>query len=409
MTASVAIVADDLTGAADAGLGFCRGRLTTTVVWNAEPSSWPVDRVDVLAIDAGTRAMPADQAVACTRAIVGHVRDVGVPHLFKKIDSTLRGHVGDEIAATLSGWHPGVMAIVAPAFPAMGRTTRGGEQHVEGNPLRIGTIARLLERSGLRVDHADLGHVRSGMLHLKAEEAAARAVKALVCDAESDADLAAIAEAGASLGPRVVWVGTGGLAGCIPSAIALPTGPAAHGEIAIWGPVHPRPTLIVVGSRTSTAREQVRGLIAEGVRHVSVSAFAVADVLAKPALQARQEVAMTLGSEKDVLVSLADDDGTAREDHRLPFNVGNLLRPFCRSIGALVVTGGDTARGVLDAWGVSALHLVHEMQPGMPLAIGDGAMRLPVVTKAGGFGGPRTLVAAVERLRQLRSSSESIA
>jgi uncharacterized protein YgbK (DUF1537 family) len=64
----------------------------------------------------------------------------------------------------------------------------------------------------------------------------------------------------------------------------------------------------------------------------------------------------------------------------------------------LVLTGGSTAVAVSRALGASGIRLAGELEAGVPV----GALICPrpytVVTKAGGFGRPDTLVGAVESL-----------
>jgi D-threonate/D-erythronate kinase len=152
---------------------------------------------------------------------VARVKSAGVPRLYKKIDSTLRGHIGPELGVALSSWGPSALAIVAPAFPTMRRTTMAGEQYASGSALRAGPLMRPLEHAGLRTDHADVGRVRGGSLSLAFADAQARGVQAVVCDAETDEDLRAIARAGATVGSGVLWVGSGGLASMLPEALQL--------------------------------------------------------------------------------------------------------------------------------------------------------------------------------------------
>src|SRR5688572_29433036 len=96
--ASIAIVADDLTGAADAGLGFARARFRTRVIW-PDPAELHilVDGSEVVAVNTGSRGMSRDQAVTITRRVVADLRSTGLATLYKKIDSTLRGYVSDEL------------------------------------------------------------------------------------------------------------------------------------------------------------------------------------------------------------------------------------------------------------------------------------------------------------------------
>ena len=64
----------------------------------------------------------------------------------------------------------------------------------------------------------------------------------------------------------------------------------------------------------------------------------------------------------------------------------------------LVLTGGATAVGVARRLGASGIRLEGEVETGVPMGVLVGPRPYPVVTKAGGFGGPDTLEGAVEAL-----------
>ena len=71
-----------------------------------------------------------------------------------------------------------------------------------------------------------------------------------------------------------------------------------------------------------------------------------------------------------------------------------------RPVEALVATGGDTAVAILEALGRRALQVVGDLLPGIPYCRLDlDGRRLWLVTKAGGFGTPDTLIEIVRRLR----------
>ena len=65
---------------------------------------------------------------------------------------------------------------------------------------------------------------------------------------------------------------------------------------------------------------------------------------------------------------------------------------------ALVLTGGDTAVGVARRLGAVGVLLEGEVEPGIPVGSLIGPKPYRVVTKAGAFGEPGTLVKAVETL-----------
>jgi len=88
--------------------------------------------------------------------------------------------------------------------------------------------------------------------------------------------------------------------------------------------------------------------------------------------------------------------------------LADILVPHANTVGALVVTGGETARTILEAWGVGALRIAQEVETGVPFCVtGKWRRRLPVITKAGDFGSPQTLLHCRDFLNALdRASSE---
>ncbi len=65
---------------------------------------------------------------------------------------------------------------------------------------------------------------------------------------------------------------------------------------------------------------------------------------------------------------------------------------------ALVLTGGETAVAVARDLGAVGIRLEGEVEPGIPVGYLIGPRPYRVVTKAGAFGEPGTLVRAAERL-----------
>src|SRR5260370_14007839 len=123
------ILADDLTGAADCAIAFARAGMAAAVDWGEAGTHGAVR-----AIDADSRRL-APQAAAARHRLLIEAHHRGGTGLFKKIDSTLRGHPAAELAETvrvLRGRGDGALAVMAPAFPATGRTTEAGCIRVDG-------------------------------------------------------------------------------------------------------------------------------------------------------------------------------------------------------------------------------------------------------------------------------------
>ena len=393
------IIADDLSGAADCGIVCTQAGLDTRVILG--------DRVDVpdaavLSIDADTRGRAEAAAVAATIRLTRRFGGPG-PILFKKLDSTLRGHVGAELAAMLRTRREtgSAFIVMAPAFPATGRSTVGGMQLLHGTPLQHTEIwqreamlhrahvPEMLERAGLHTAHLDLPTVRGTTL-ASAIAAAAGSHDAVVCDAATEADLRAIASAAVPLGRGTIWAGSAGLARTLPEAAGL-----ARAVTPVRVPPAAGPILFVVGSVSGVSREQVARLATQpGVELVSIPpAVLRAGTLHPDWVGQAGLLAAAIGSGRDVVALLASEDTIAlSEGLVLCQALAGMVAPLAMRLGALVATGGETARAVLTAFGVGGLCLVGEVEPGVPLSLTEGVRPLPVITKAGAFGGPATLI-----------------
>ena len=102
MAPRVAIVADDLTGALDAAAPFAARALTTRVAVTADGLDAALAHDPaVVAVNTATRHADAETAAARVRDCAERLAALRPALLIKKIDSTLRGPVGAELAAIL--------------------------------------------------------------------------------------------------------------------------------------------------------------------------------------------------------------------------------------------------------------------------------------------------------------------
>ena len=328
----ILIFADDLTGAADCAAGFI-GKASEVVVALEERVRV---RAPVLSIDLNTRMLLSDAASAKVEQAFSSRRARAADILFKKIDSTLRGHVASELRAARKALGPKRPILFAPAFPAQRRTVRNGRVHVNGKPLSGGNLARLLGSDDISL-----------------------------CDAETDSDLREIASKGLALRPRPLFVGSAGLARAL--AAALPRRKARQARL-------PRgPIAVVVGSASRVSARQAKRL-APVAKREGIALYQL-DWTREP-------------TEADTALVHAFGRIAARH-------------PGCT---AYVLTGGETARAVLGARRVRGFRLLGEVEPGVPFGVSIPP-GLAICTKAGGFGGPDTLVHCVARLKREMESS----
>ena len=352
---SLTILADDLTGACDAAVAFVAMCDPVRVQINSELSNRELSNGGrIQAITTDSRDLPVSEANVLIESVVARLPSS--TELFKKIDSVFRGNTVAEIAATLQ--HAVFdLAIIAPAYPALGRTVLKGVLHISGDA----SAGRTLPLTDLL---ADTGCSRASLpIGLSAHESAAalrsclsKPKPAILCDASSQEDLALVVGAARSLGNHILWIGSGGLAHALAADLPLLKSKPA---------IHPRTgcAIFFIGSPHPVTRAQVDHLRSY-TNHSS---------------------AMTL-----VPVVLAE---TSVDDIRRAAATHDAAQ-----IGCLFMTGGDTAHFVCRALGIRALRLEREFAPGVPLAIAEGGLfdGVPVVLKSGGFGEPDLLYRLLE-------------
>lgn len=130
------MIADDFTGALDAGVQFAKkGFKTRVLVRDSFEGLGETQEVDVMVVDAETRHKTPGEAYKIVYEIVKPAVEAGVSYLFKKTDSALRGNIGAELSAMLDAADGQVLSFV-PALPRMGRTTEKGIHYIEGVPVR---------------------------------------------------------------------------------------------------------------------------------------------------------------------------------------------------------------------------------------------------------------------------------
>ena len=338
------VIADDLTGAADSAVHLgAVGRVRITYP-PAEAWSDGLGAAFVQVRDTETRSLPDSQAARvvgqCCSALI---RGFGTaPKVFKKVDSTLRGAVQAELLACREALSRRLV-VLAPSLPSQGRTVLRGRLIVDGQdhgPVLEGAevIApgRVAAGSGLKSLRGPL----------------------VIADAATDADLDLIAR-GIEGHEDILPAGSAGLA----AAIAR-----RKGRQSVASPrLRPSAVVVAVGTRHERARGHVDAVRAARLREVSVF-----DLLEEPE-----------GDAGDLSARLAQR--TVAELRALPPG------------SAIIATGGDTALAVCRELGATALLPQGELLPGVVWNELEGSDTM-LVTKAGGFGEPDVLLAAIRLL-----------
>ena len=402
---SYVVFADDLTGANDTGVQFTRVGLRTRVSFTWDQPQL-LANTEVMVVDTDSRALIAAEAYRTVSAAAKAFAGMCVPILYKKIDSTLRGPIGAELDAVLDVYTL-ERAIVCPAYPAHGRTLFQGElrvgdipvaqtnfAHDPVTPVQESHLPSLLQQQTKRPVHlVSLEQVTAGV-HVLAQHVAALCASGgcvVVCDAVTDAQLAAIVDAALLLGEGTVLAGAAGLArplaerisrrrvdsGCTRMLVVCGSAhPIVREQIAVMAGEYGAAVIALDAAAVIAGEVEWHSWIDLAVRHLGDPSDQTAIVLTGP-LDVRLS-----GQERAVLACLAD-----------------LAAAVMRSmhVGGIVATGGSTVRMLCERWQVSGIDLVCEMAPGIPLGRLSGGPHngLPIITKAGAFGDASTLASAV--------------
>jgi uncharacterized protein YgbK (DUF1537 family) len=393
------IIADDLTGACDAALAFVKRGMRARV-WLDARDIVVVEcarDVDVFAIDLDSRENSPECAADRMTALLELLRPHTTSEIVKKIDSTLRGNVASETFAILTA-RPGAVAIVAPSFPAQGRTIRDGCLHERGRRSEGASLPELF---------ADIPFVTIGLAALRARGAALAAtiatlgrngVRIALADAESDADLRALVRA-ARVRDDVVWVGSAGVVGALADVALIRATPTPRADIVKQ--TSPERdvarVLFLIGSRTPTTREQIADFRrCATVETLDAGALARGEPGVRQAI-ARASTALDAGGA--VLVAIGGETQSDERFVRSAFITATA--PLSRDATGLtvVLSGGAIARAFCDGAGIVGLEPYDEVAAGTPRSRAIGAP-LWIVTKSGGFGTPHAYREVLASIRE---------
>ncbi|TCW12797.1 uncharacterized protein YgbK (DUF1537 family) [Raoultella sp. BIGb0138] len=406
------VIADDFTGANDTGVQLAKKGARTEVMLDEQQKA--SRKADVLVINTESRALTPTQAADKVRAVVApwfHGQD-NPPLAYKKIDSTFRGNVGAEVEAAMKACGA-KLAIVAAAIPAAGRVTINGQCLVHGvplvetefasdpkTPIVSSHIKTLLElQTVCPVYELNLAAVRGGESGAELQRLSERGGGIVVVDAENDGDLALLAQAVVRLNVRYLLVGAAGFANALPVSCYLS--------------VRQRlPVLVVAGSMSEATRQQIVFAAKEralGIVDIDVEALLQTDSdktqqkivqQSTVILHDRQHCVLRTSRDADargMIETLCERYQLSRQQlgDKISTALGDITLAIINraQIGGLFLTGGDIAIAVARALGAEGYRINSEVAPCVPCGtlVNSEIDDLPVITKAGGFGGEATL------------------
>ena len=396
------IIADDFTGANDAGVQLSRRGIKTNVVFNPELIS---DNNESYVLDTESRGLASKEAYQLLKELFAKIDFNKFDYIIKKTDSTLRGNIPYEVKALYEALDNRTI-IFAPAFPDIGRITIDGRHYFNDKPLMETEFAldpvkpittdclkELLEEAFdeecihlLPSDLDSAGDYRHNLYSF---------------DCKKNDELIKIAATFDNKDINPLWVGSAGICDAILNHLE-PTLPSAA----------------LITSVSEATRKQVKFAESKGIKLVQVP---VHELLEQRDYKYAEEMISYINEGFDALLissatydrnelDLTVEAGKALGLSRLELSnltqeiMSELMEKVLEQVqlSGLFLSGGDTAIGFIKRIDSEGSVILGEVSNGIPIMqLTKGRFPgLKVITKAGGFGNEDAIVYSLRKLKE---------
>ncbi|MDX9873200.1 MAG: four-carbon acid sugar kinase family protein [Clostridia bacterium] len=405
------VIADDFTGAVDTGVQFSEKGIATVVSTCLEPDFAAFrEKAQVLVVDTESRHLSCDEAYRRVFRLAESAWRYGISYLYKKTDSTLRGNIGAELNAVLDASAGGPLMFV-PAYPQTGRTTLAGRQYVQGipleetvyardpfNPVHTGSIKEIL---GSCPDVQTTLALGSGIVWPELD----RPGTVYVFDASTEEDMKNIGDRLKDLDKLALTAGCAGFAEYLAALLPFVRRPVVPPCFAVQ-------TLVLCGSVNETSLKQLHFAESLGWPTITLSREQMHRAYwdrppGENFLQAWDEQLRERGTLVIKTVNNKEEVDRTLPAREIAGSLGKIAGQLlekgpCRN---LVIFGGDTAIGAMEALMCDALTPSKEILPGVAVATAACKYKETVlVTKAGGFGPENVLQLILEYIKEQKPS-----
>lgn len=419
----IGIIADDLTGANDTALQMQqKGAATKILLEELEPVEEARESTQAWAISSESRNLSPEDAYNRVKSVTNFLKEnFNFEYYYKKIDSTLRGHIAIETLTVLKELEYDA-AVVIPAFPAEGRITVGGYHLLKGLPISMSDMAMdpvcpILEshiptmfKEQVGAEHEDIIGVielktvmnGAGPILKKLNELIDAGKKLIVVDAVSTTNIEQIVLAINKLEYKI-----------------LPTGTAAFAKVLanIWlGSIKQHeeklklpdiPKLILSGSANPVSIKQIERLEqSDDFPNLYVVSLKAEDIINNKQSVIVEKILDNLGKDNIILVHTSNimDDydnvcGFSSDDEnsksifyqRVTDFLGYIAQEISHMRDIILITmGGETSYKCCKNINSTELDIIDEAAPAIALA--RNSQKKWIVTKSGNLGNANTLV-----------------
>ena len=426
----VGIIADDLTGANDTALQFHQQGANTKILLDSDCTPKVKAGTEVWALSSESRNIPLEEAIVRVEKAVNTFREnFSFDYYYKKIDSTLRGHIAQETLTMLDILDYDA-SIIIPAFPQEGRITVGGYHMAKGvpigrtemaidphSPITESHVPTLLRSQLQEIDTDIVGTIElrtvmngAGPILMRINELINEGKKLIVADSTSLTDIEQIALAINKCDKKI-----------------LPTGTAAGAQVLAkyWLAgiekenvdinIDKLPKFIVSGTATQITANQIKKLEqSDDYEDVNFIALEANEILEGVNESLVERITTNLKSGVTVCVHTSDlvanfdgfsDDSFNAELTREKFAsmitdfLAKLTQIVLEKIEVILITlGGETSYKCCKAIDSNELQLIDEVVPAISICL--DIKRKWIITKSGNLGNSNTLIEILNYLER---------
>lgn len=407
------VISDDFTGALDTGVQFAGKGMKTKVLSYLPENKEALNQfqAQVLVIDAQTRHLDGREAYQKVWDLVHMAKDGGIPYIYKKTDSGLRGNIGKELEAALMASGEPYLTFI-PALPAMNRITVDGVHYVDGVPIHKSAFGRDPFEPVVSAEVEDLFHgvsVKTAKYKENRHYVRSEGKEIGIFDASSETQIRAIAEDLMKQNRLGVMAGCAGFASVLGDFLKLETQKV---EI----PVITGNMLILCGSINEITRGQIEYAEKEGMKRITMTPV---QQLAPEYLNSEEGKTWLCQLKKDceagitcvIETGISDMEKVARyrEENHIPLEqarvtisrtLGGVLKQLLEMglEATLMIIGGDTLASFITEMRCQEITIYRELEQGTVLSsINVKGKEQWIISKSGGFGEPE-LLTKVEKM-----------
>lgn len=405
------IIADDITGALDTGVQF-RNTNVVVKIYCENVFDGLTNDEKVVVIDSETRHMNIYEAYQRVYNIAKEGLKNNFDCIYKKTDSALRGNIGIELQAIKDAWNEKTVHFI-PAHPEQKRTTKGGVHYVEGievsksvfaedefTPVLNSYIPDVIKETSIVNSKIYENYIDDDFEGIK------------IYDSNTLEDLEELFYS-LQIGQNSKLI-----AGCAGFASELRKLFKAEGK-EIEKEAITKKLFIFCGSINPITVEQIIYAKNKGIEKVSLYYDQIIgdwldtkdgqNILKNWINFINEHESLIVQSEKTSWDKLELSKETLR--CLIRDGMAEIIKKmlYFNLEATLLVTGGDTLFGILDAIGVKKIIPILEIVPGLVLfSIVYQGKKLHIISKSGGFGDRDIILEVKRQLRNLEVYNETV-